>query len=309
MVDGSVGATRATGPIGAIGPIAVAVLLVLTAACEQRTAPVVWSDDVPATAAEVAARWPAEAPDTPDRAAEVLSSFPTDSLRCAGSLRAQRTARGTVAVWWSAVADNAGRVQLLAAWRDSLTVGGDTVWRAPIVVDSLDRGARDAQEVAEGMVQGCQRPAPGFAVDAVNGYVHVAYAMTAPEGAGVFYAHQMDPRALFEPPIPMVYGDHLGVAAVASDGEVVAVVYEDPNSGLRVQSRGDTRTRIGVAVSRASGHVFERRLLVDGGLHAAIAPRVLVAGDTIIVAWRDLAPPGAGGGQDTTWRMRRGAVR
>lgn len=283
-------------------------LLLLTAACQQRAAPVRWDNETPTSNAEIAALWPETPPGSPDRAVDTLRPAPTDSLRCTGSLRTKRTPRGTVAVWWSAVAGNATRVQLLSAWRDSVTAIGDTVWRTPVVVDSLDRGARNAEEVAEGTVQGCNRPAPGFTVDAVNGYVHVAYAMTAPEGAGVFYAHQMDPRALFEPPIPMVYGDHLGVAEVASDGEVVAVVYEDPNSGLRVQSRGDTRTRIGVAVSRTSGHVFERRMLVDGGLHAAIAPRVRVHGDTITLAWRDVAPPRAGGAQDTTWRLRQGRV-
>jgi hypothetical protein len=300
---------RVTHTDRSLRALCAAALLLNATACEPRSAPLVWDDEVPASPAEIAALWPHTASSRPALAADTLHPEPADSLRCTGSWRAKRTPRGVVAVWWSIVPGDPNRVHLLSAWRDSLSAAGDTVWRTPVMVDSLDRGARNAQEVAEGAVQGCNRPAPGFAVDSVNGYVHVAYAMTAPEGAGVFYAHQMDPRAAFEPPIPMVYGDYVGVAEVASDGEVVAVVYEDPNSGLRVQSRGDTRTRIGLAMSRASGHVFERRLTVDGGQHSAMMPRVRVHGNTVTVAWQDVSPPRAGGVQDTAWRMRRGEVR
>ena len=103
-------------------------------------------------------------------------------------------------------------MRLVAAWRDrwvrpaadsgagGVSGAGDggaaTAWRGPIVVDSLDQGPGDAQAADRG-AYGCARPAPSVVVDTTHGYVHVAYALTGPEGPGVFYAHQMDPRALF----------------------------------------------------------------------------------------------------------------
>ena len=216
---------------------------------------------------------------------------PLDAARCAQSLRVHRTTRGDVAVWWSA--RSGGRVHLLTAWRDA----GQRTWRGPIPVDTLDQGSTDARDVAEGGAVGCQRPAAGLSVDDVNGYVHVSYALVGPEGPGIFYAHQMDPRAAFEPPIPIVYGERLGAARVGSDGDLVAVVYEDPNSGAR--------QRIALAVSRAAGHVFEGRLNVNAGLNPAANPFVHVMGRAIVVGWHE-APPAGG---DTTFLYRRAVAR
>ena len=218
-------------------------------------------------------------------------AVPLDSLRCDASLVARTTGRGDVAVWWSLRAGQ--RVHLIAAWRDV----GEPTWRGPIMVDSLDVGSTDARDVAEGGAVGCNRPAPGLAVDGVNGYVHVSYALVGPEGPGIFYAHQMDPRAAFEPPVPIVYGERLGAARVGSDGDLVAVAYEDPNSG--------SRPRIALAVSRLAGHIFERRLTVNAGLNPAANPFVLVQGTAIAVGW-DETPPGGG---DTTFLQRRAVVR
>lgn len=203
---------------------------------------------------------------------------PADGARCASSLRMQYTPRGDVAAWWSRRDGN--RVHLLAAWR----YAGDAEWRGPIAVDTLDQGSRDARDVPQGIPTGCDRPAPGLAVDAENGYVHVAYALVGPEGPGFFYAHQMDPRAAFEPPQPIVYGERLGTIRVDSDGDVVAVAYEDPNSG--------SRPRIALAVSRTAGHLWERRHTVSTGINGASDPFVLVRGTALVVGWTEVPPTG-----------------
>ena len=221
---------------------------------------------------------------------------PLDAARCARSLRvALAPSRGRVAVWWSRRSN--GRVSLLAAWRDSLPT--DTrlgPWRGPIVVDSVDQGPVDARAGERGAV-GCLRPAPSVVVDELLGYVHVAYVLVGPEGAGVFYAHQMDPHAGFEPAVAIVYGDYLGTARVAASGNLVAVAYEDPNSG--------TRPRVGLAVSRLAGHLFEERVLASGGSAVSRDPYVAVRGHAVVVGWSDV--PVNGGAP--SFRLRRARVR
>jgi hypothetical protein len=107
----------------------------------------------------------------------------------------------------------------------------------------------------------------------------------------------MDPRGSFEPPIPIVYGERLGTARVDSDGNLVAVVYEDPNSG--------SRQRIAVAVSRTAGHLFEGRLTVNAGLNPAADPMVAAKGSALVIGWHEVPPAGG----DTTFLFRRAVVR
>ncbi len=220
---------------------------------------------------------------------------PLDAARCARSLRfAVAPKRGRVAVWWTRV--EGGRVHLAAAWRDTLAAGQRLgAWRGPIMVDTLDQGPRDAQASDRG-AYGCARPAPSVAVDSLNGYVHVAYALTGPEGPGVFYAHQMDPRAAFEPPVAVLYGERLGEARVASHGELVAVAYEDPNSRSRVSTA--------VAISRTAGHLFEERLTASGG-RTARDPHVAVRGKAVVVGWSDFSTADA----EPVFTMRRAVVK
>lgn len=220
-----------------------------------------------------------------------IGSAPADSLLCEGSMQVRTSDRGAVAAWWSRKSDH--RVNLFAAWQDT----GRDGWRGPIVVDSFDVGSTDARDVAEGGAYGCERPAPGLAVDNSNGFVHVSYALVGPEGPGIFYAHQMDPRASFEQPIPIVYGERLGTARVDSDGNLVVVAYEDPNSG--------DRPRIAVAISRTAGHLFERRLTVSTGQQAAANPFVVTRGTALAVGWQE-SPPGGG---STTLLQRRAVLR
>jgi hypothetical protein len=165
-------------------------------------------------------------------------------------------------------------------------------------VDTLDQGAGDANAVERGAV-GCNRAAPGLAVDAKNSYVHVAYAINAPEGPGVFYAHQMDPRALFELPVVMMYGDRrMGAARVAASGDFVAVVYEDPNAPLG-------RGRIGMAISRTSGHSFEPRVSASR-TGRAVDPYVLMRGRAAVVGWSEVD---SAVNATAAFRMRRATVR
>jgi hypothetical protein len=220
---------------------------------------------------------------------------PIDSARCGRSLRvALAPGRGRVAAWWTERGNS--RVWLMAAWRDTLPAEGRLgSWRGPIVIDSLDRGPQDSQAAARGAA-GCSRPAPSIAYDDHHGFAHVAYVLAGPEGAGVFYAHQMDPRSSFEPPIAIMYGDRLGAARVAAWGDVVAVAYEDPNSA---------RGRVGLAVSRTAGHLFEERMMASGTSADARDPYVVVRGRAIVEGWSEQAP----GGGDPVFKLRRAKVR
>ncbi|MEO7363297.1 MAG: hypothetical protein ABI120_23385, partial [Gemmatimonadaceae bacterium] len=223
---------------------------------------------------------------------------PIDTLRCARSLRIVNAAeRGRVAVWWSR--RDKGRVFLVAAWQlAGAAPDGPKSWRGPVNVDTLDQGAGDANAVERGAV-GCDRAAPGLAVDGRNGYVHVAYALNAPEGPGVFYAHQMDPRSTFESPIVMMYGDRrMGAARVAVSGDLVAVAFEDPNAPLN-------HGRIGLAISRSSGHLFEPRVNASKGGHA-VDPYVLLRGRSAVVGWSDVDSTANAA---AAFRMRRAIVR
>ena len=225
---------------------------------------------------------------------------PRDSLRCARSLRtALARGRGRVAVWWTR--RERGRVRLVAAWRDTIVATATMparlgAWRGPIVVDTLDQGPEDAQAVLRGAA-GCAREAPSVVVDDAHGYVHVGYALTGPEGPGVFYAHQMDPRAGFEVPQAIVYGERLGVVRVAARGDVVAVAYDDPNGG--------ERPRIGLAVSATSGHIFADRIIASSAIANARDPYVVTAGRAIVVGWSE-TPTGGG---DPVFRVRRAVVK
>jgi hypothetical protein len=208
-------------------------------------------------------------PDAPDPAAVPLAAAPPDptGARCPTSLRwAAGAGEERVAAWWTLRADRSA--ELLA----SRSTDGGRSWDAPARVDTLDRGAR-----------GCERPAPAIAVDAGNGFVHVAYSMDAPEGRGVFYAHRMDPRAAFEPPQVIVYGDRPSATSVASAGDRVLVAYEDPNTG--------GRPFVSIAVSRTAGHTWEERFAASSGSMSAERPLVRVRGPQVALGWVERAAP------------------
>lgn len=188
-----------------------------------------------------------------------LSIAPSgDPRRCVNSLQAARQDDGTlVAVWWSVRGDSSA--DLLAA----VSPDGGVTWRAPLPVDTADVS-----------VVGCNRPAPSIAASA--GFVHIAYSMRGREGVGVFYAHSMSRGQRYEPPVTILYGDHLTRTAIAADRGVVAVAYEDPNGAA---------ARVGLAISRDWGHFFGDRGRGSTGVGAATSPQVAVANRQIAVTW------------------------
>lgn len=179
---------------------------------------------------------------------------------CSGTARAARAGDAVFIVWWSPRADSSAR--LLAA---RSTDQGRNWAIAP--VDTTDQSRA-----------GCHRSAPAIAADPSSGYVHVSYAMIAQEGPGIFFAHSMDGGLTFHSPVPIIYGERLGASSVAASGDRVAVAFEDPNSQT---------PRIGLALSRTMGHIFEDRMLpVSDDNGSATLPIVAVRGSHITVAWQ-----------------------
>jgi hypothetical protein len=181
-----------------------------------------------------------------------------DPRLCTGSVRAVRQDDGTlVAVWWSVRTDSSAVLQ------SAVSTDGGTSWRPAFRVDTADVS-----------VVGCDRPPPAIAASA--GFVHVAYSMRAREGVGIFYAHSMNRGQRYEPPLTIVYGDHLSNTAIGADRGVVAVAYEDPNGAV---------PQIGLAISRDWGHIFGDRSRGSTGVGASMTPQVAVADKQIAVAW------------------------
>lgn len=203
------------------------------------------------------------------------AAWPTEPGLCAATRRAVQAlepepaapdpaARETdtseaYASWFTARPDSS--VLLRVARSDD---GGRT-WNAAVTADSTDVGRA-----------GCARPTPFLSADPLNGYVHLAYHLVAREGAGVFFTHSMERGALFHEPVPIVYGDRPSTASVASRGDTVIVAYEDPNSRL---------PRLGLALSRTQGHIFEWRVAASDETGEARTPLVAVRGARIVVAW------------------------
>ena len=200
---------------------------------------------------------------------------------CAGSLVLAAARGALVGVWWAPRPDSA--VRLVAA---RSTDGGRT-WSAPAPVDSTDAGRT-----------GCSRVPAAIAADSASGYVHVTYALQAFEGPGLFFSHSMDEGVTFHAPVPILYGERLGRTSVAADGDLVVVGFEDPNSST---------PRIGLALSRTMGHIFEHRILPVSDDHdKATRPLAAVRGRRVALAWRTGDAPSAGGG---TFVVRTGTVR
>jgi len=190
---------------------------------------------------------------------------PPERAVCPGSLALSRAGGQLYAAWWR-VRPDSGALLLAAHTEDE----GRT-WSAPASVDTTDQS-----------VSGCDRSPPAIAADSASGYVHVVFALLGREGPGLFYAHSMDAGATFHTAVPIFYGDRLGRSSVAADGDLVAVAFEDPNS----------RTpRIGLALSRTMGHIFEERLLPISDDHGvATHPLAALRGRRIAVAWHRRAP-------------------
>ena len=184
-------------------------------------------------------------------------SLPVFLGQCAGSVRIARDTTGNwYSAWWAARSDSTADLVV------SRSTDG-VAWAPAVRVDSTD-----AARV------GCQRPAPSIVAD--GGNVHVAYAMTAREGPGIFASHSMDRGMTFHSPVVVVYGERIGLTAVAARGDLVAVAYEDPNSSPQ---------RVALAFSRTMGHVFETRETVSPATGEARAPGVTLGDGAIAVTW------------------------
>jgi hypothetical protein len=235
-------------------------LLVVSALCGLQGCdkpPVVWNDPVSIPLPAGTVRLVIDSSNTVRFAAErgAPRSLPSAAGLCSASVR---TAPGTVhlyAVWWSVRADSSA-VLYSASSPDS-----GATWSLPVPVDTADRSAA-----------GCTRPPPALTV--VGDDVHVAYAMTAPEGTGVFFSHFM--YGMFHSPEAVIYGERLVATSIAAQGDTVAVAYEEPNG---------SRERIDLALSTTMGHIFEWRTEATRDVDNARAPSVALRGKTIAVAW------------------------
>jgi hypothetical protein len=187
-------------------------------------------------------------------------AWPEEAGLCVTSRRAARALDNEAYASWFQVESDSS-VLLRVARSDD----GGLTWNPAVTADDTDVGRA-----------GCARPAPYLAADSLNGYVHLAYYLDAREGAGLFFTHTMERGALFHQPVPIVYGDRPSLAAVASRGDTVVVVYEDPNSRM---------PRLGIALSRVQGHIFEHRLSASDETGEARSPRVALRGSRLVIAW------------------------
>ena len=180
---------------------------------------------------------------------------------CPVSVRGTRAGEGIFAAWWSVRKDSSA-VLFIARSND----GGKT-WNSPVIVDSTDQSVR-----------GCGRPAPAIAADSASGYVHVAYFAEPMRGHGLFFAHSMDRGRTFHSPVPILFGDNPSSVAVASEGDRVAVAYDDPNS---------VQPAVGIALSNTMGHIFRPGQPISNVSERAKQPTVKLSGDRIRVWWSD----------------------
>lgn len=162
---------------------------------------------------------------------------------------------------------------------------GGASWTPPVAADDRDRGTR-----------GCDRPPPSIAADSGNGYVHVAYYIEPREGAGVWYTHSMERGTIWHQTIGVLYGEEPAHTSVASDGETVLVSYEHPGSRGR---------RIGLAISRQTGHTFDERLRVVHASGTVRVPRVAVTNGLVALAWSQRGARSDSTAMGTRLRMGR----
>lgn len=195
---------------------------------------------------------------------------------CIRSIRTAGSGSDLFRAWWTSRSDSS--VVLLIQRSGDQGAG----WKAPVAVESRDRGRR-----------GCDRPAPGVFYDPVSGYLHLVYFIEGSDGAGVFFAHSMDKGGMFHAPVVVVYGNAPSAASVAGVGDSVAVVFEDPNS---------TTPRIGIALSRTAGHIFEQRGQVTPDDVPAVAPWVALDHGKVTVWWKSPESSGASSGDRVGYR-------
>jgi hypothetical protein len=196
---------------------------------------------------------------------------------CIRSIRSAGAGPDLFRVWWASRSDSS----VVLSMQHSRDRGA--TWEAPVVVESRDKGRR-----------GCDRPAPGIFYDPVSGYLHLVYFIEGSEGAGVFFAHSMDNGKMFHAPVAVVYGNVPSDASVAGVGDSVVVVFEDPNA---------TAPRIGIALSRSAGHIFEQRGQATPDDVRAVAPWVALDHGRITVWWKTPDQSGSASGDRVGYRV------
>jgi hypothetical protein len=179
-------------------------------------------------------------------------------------------------VWWASRSDSSAVLSLQHSGNRGAT------WQAAMSVESRDRGRR-----------GCNRPSPGIFYDSVSGYLHIVYFIEGSDGAGVYFTHSMDKGGMFHAPVPVVYGNTPSSANVAGTADSVIVVFEDPNA---------TTPRIGIALSRSAGHIFEQRAQVTPEDVRAVAPWVALDSGKITVWWKAPDPSESSHGDRVGYR-------
>jgi hypothetical protein len=221
------------------------------------TPPVQWADPVAIAQPAGATRLVIDASGAARYVADTVRSAAPPSARggCPASVVSAADSTSLFAVWWAARHDSS------AALYAERSADGGRSWAPAFAVDTSDIST-----------SGCSRPPPSVAV--LGDDVFVAYAMAAPEGIGVFSAHTMG--GMVHSPVAAIFGDKLVNVAIATQGENVAVAYEDPNG---------SRPRIGLALSRTQGHIFESHLTASRDVDDAAAPAVALDGSSIAVSW------------------------
>lgn len=198
---------------------------------------------------------------------------------CIRSIRTSGTGADLFRIWWSSRSDSS----VVLSMQRSGDRGGS--WQTPVAVESRDHGRR-----------GCDRPTPGVYYDSVSGYLHLVYFIEGNDGAGVFFAHSMDKGGMFHAPVAVVYGNAPSSASVAGVGDSVVVVFEDPNA---------TTPRIGIALSRSAGHIFEQRGQVTPDDVQAVLPWVALDHEKITVWWKTPDKSGSPYGDRVGYRLGR----
>ena len=196
---------------------------------------------------------------------------------CLRSIRTSAAGSDLFRAWWAPRSDSSAVL--------SMQRSGDrgASWQPPVAVESRDRGRR-----------GCDRPAPGIFYDSVSGYLHLVYFIEANDGAGVFFAHSMDKGSTFHAPVSVVYGNAPVAASVAGIGDSVVVAFEDPNA---------IAPRIGIALSRSAGHIFEQRGQVTPDDVLAVAPWIALDHAKVTVWWKTPDPSGSPYGDRVGYRL------
>ncbi len=231
--------------------------LVLLAACDD---PLVdWQNPAPIAAVAAPSRLAVDSTGSArlvadSAVARIVSPTPTPTA-CERSVRKAAGTTHAYAVWWSVRPDSSAVLYVARSTDQGKSWGG------LIAIDTSDMSD-----------VGCERPPA--AVATVGDDVYVAYAMIAPDGRGVFFAHVMG--GMLHSPVPVVYGERLVNTAIAAQDPRVAVAYEDPNG---------TRRQIGVALSTTQGHLFGWRTTASRAIDDATSPAVALAGHMLAVSW------------------------